>query len=420
MVSTPEVTQPTLFASHREHGIRLRGTASIDPESFVISPLPEFTGLPLPAVSVLPPPDETFVEESIAQLPGTSSSHRGATRPDTVRAPRSQEMHHVIMPPVQASSTSSPSGSFTGPVAEAGTPPSLMSMPSEHHLIPSSRSRDSTDVRRSGSHPHRRRSPSRSPSEIPNQRPSPSRDQVPVSEANILSAPPRTGVPQSQGSSLVNHRLQDILQDIPVATSSSLPNMTYFPSSLARESRPSREKDKPPRSSRSPSPSKSPSSHSSYPKQDRESLQAAEAQVPCESVPVRTKPVVPDLSNAPISTASMAAQAAEKAKQERRRLEQEAERERRKGEKAEKEKADHDGRRRAESERVRPAAPGTSPLLGVMGSTVHTSSSYQQSYTPASLTYAPQRTPSSTLGRSSFKTDRHGPRALPIPIPTRG
>ena len=423
MASTPEVNPSTFFASsHREHATRLRGTASIDPESFVISPLPEFTGVPLP-VSALPPSDDTFVEESRAQLSGTSSFY-GATRHlanrDIVRVPRGpryQEMHHVITPPDQASSTPSPSASFTGPAAEAGSPPSSMPMPSEHHPKPSSRSRASTDARRSGSPSYRRHSPSRPPTEVPNQRPSPSHDQGLVSEASILSASLRTGVSQSHGSSLVNHRLQGILQDTAAATSSSLPSMSHFPSSLTRESHRSREKDRPLNSSRSPSPSKPSSSHSPHAKQGRESLPAAETQVPPESALVRIKPVIPDLSNAPISTASMAAQAAEKVKQERRRAEQEADRERRKGEKVEKEKADHDKRRRAESERARPAASGASLLLA--GSTVHTSSSYQQIYTPASLTYT-QRTPASSLGRSSFKADRHGPRAIPIPIPARG
>ena len=358
------------------------------------------------------------MESSSDQLSGTSSSYRGATSyRDTVRVPRGQETHHVMTPPDQASSTSSPSTSFTGPAAEAGSP-SLMLMPSEHHLNPSSHTRDSTDVRRSGSHSNRRRSPSRSLSELPNQRPSPSYDLVPMSEPSNFSTTPRIGAAQNQAPSLINHRLQDILQDTPVATSSSLPNMAYFPSSLTRESRRSREKekDKLRGPSRSPSPSKLPSPYS---KQERETLPAAETY---ESAPVRTKPVVPDLSNAPISTASMAAQAAEKAKQERRRAEQaEAERERHKGEKVERERADHDRRRRAESERVRPAVSGASPLLGSTGSMVHTSSSYQQPYSSSpSLNYAPQRTPTSTLGRSSFKAERYGPRAIPIPIPARG
>lgn len=405
---SPEGIPSTLFNSYHELESRFRGAAAVNPNTFIISPLPEFTCLPLPSANSLP-----ALEDEQASFGNGSSvsndvfhTHIANSSPDNP----SSEFDATQLPSNQHGP------SFVS--VETSSVPTPIPPPTEQRRHKSTRHRDSTDVRRSGSRSirsSRSRAPSRDRTATAVSSGSTRhlggvrrQDEHALPDVSILSAPLMIVAPHGHGQGPMNNRLQDLLTDPSVSTASSLPNMPiYHPPLLASDSNRPREKDRP-QSPRSPSRSRTASVPSPRPvKQDKETISATES--PSFEAALSKAPV-PDLSNCPVSTASMAAQAAEKAKQERRRAEQEAERERRKSERMEKERIEHDYRRRS------PPAPVASPISGI--ASMSTQSINCQPAYAASSAYASHRT--GTLSRSSlnsFSADKH---ATKVPLPVFG
>lgn len=430
---TPDVPSnvATPFSSYHNHQVMLSGAAVSDPSSFLVSPLPEFTsaGLPLTSMNAFPLPDfeDDWEPEDKpkARLNGQSSpSCIAPGHPVSCpcsEVPRFPDMPHFVQSTSQAGPSSSRgrSASFierpaataplaeTAPIAVIPEPQSneLPNGPDHIHRARRSSSRGSRHSSRPSS-----RAPTRSSS--PLHRPTSAKSQSRVATPLEESIPSSSKVTAHQ--SWNNNRLQDLLQDTPLGTSSSLPNMpSHFPSSI-RESHHSR-KDR----SRSPSRQKRQALHPPQLSRDREPSPAADT-TSFEPAPVRINPPASYDPNAPVSTASSAAIAIEKAKRERQRAEREAEkdRERRKADK--RDRAEQDDRRSlttSTSERPRIQTSVSGPSSQSAPSTQREPTSI---YVGATSTYAPQRMPShsnrsvpSAL-RDSFSADKHISKTVPV------
>ncbi|GLB40952.1 putative ring finger domain containing protein [Lyophyllum shimeji] len=349
VATTPEYVDDTL-SSYHDQRMRLSGAALTDSASFLVSPLPQFTGVfPTSAMNAFPLPDvesdsETQREEPRYDMPSRSLPDCNARGHPVscpcVEVPRFPELPRSVQQGNRPTASRSRSATMILPHADGPNRSAPIPIPDPYHDNIPNGDNDYTSRRsssRTRRHSNRSRPQSRgqgsneaspqqsSPLHIPRSsarthgRTSGTADEIMPSS----STAPVPTTPQPNSYNLKNHRLQDLLQDTPVGTSSSLPNMhIHSPSSSRRDSYNSREKD---RSSLS-----YPTLHPPMLPQDREHRPAPSP----EPAPSRVNPPAAYDPNAPLSSASSAAKALERARQER----EQAEKAERRGKEKEKER----------------------------------------------------------------------------------
>lgn len=321
---------------------KLQSAALRDPESYLISPLPQFTGR-LPEAVALPDEDEQRERREAKKSPrkqGSQLSFQSFVVPPT---PSTQDCgasgHPYTCDCVEfaifnegAKKSGSPRSSIIN-VASTPTIEAKMKVPPP---TPSSCPTPMMSPGRARSHTipsHASRPPSRAPSPKP-----------PSNDARDVYSPSSNYINiQGRGAESLKSRLHDLLQDN-AGVSSSLPNMssTHFPSSLTRAT---------PQSSQQPDlpsrpPSRSGASSSQHrvnpllsPRQGTSERSGASPQVPLSYVPPSTPSITP-VPPAPVfSRASNAAMAMEKERKEKKELE----RERRRIEKEKKKAVEQEG-----------------------------------------------------------------------------
>ncbi|RDB25733.1 hypothetical protein Hypma_006088 [Hypsizygus marmoreus] len=438
---TPEVMSDhsAYLTSYHDYQMKLNGAALTNPASFMISPLPEFTsaGLPPTFMNAFPLPD---IEEEYKKKP--KAKHRAQPSSFGCTSPE----HPVSCPCVEVPRFPDPSeiAQSTTPYTSHGRNASLINIPAAFdgtmdpapsgvmsETLPGDRD-TGRSVSRASRHSSRSRPSSLAPTQPASTQPastqpastqpaSPSRR--PTSSVKIQSriptphdesmpstsnAPITMSTPQIQ--SWTNNRLHDLLHDTTSpGTSSSLPNLpSHFISSI-RESRHLREKDR----------SRSPGRRSSYnapPPQVQQDRAAqpieASSSSSSEPAPIRVnQPIAYDPANAPVSTASTAAIAHEKAKRERQRAEQEARR-------AERREREQESRRRTESERTRASQASSSSTVPTVKTSqreaapTYTSTSTSSAYASQRSSGYGSRSGPSAL-RDTFSADKHSSKTMP-------
>ncbi|KAF9456317.1 hypothetical protein BDZ94DRAFT_403622 [Collybia nuda] len=380
------IIEPTLYApssSGSDYEMKLSKAAISEPDSFFVSPLPEFSnkGLSTVSMDLFSLPDVVY---EVDNKPHRASSgkdpicdskyHPTACR--CVQAPPAHEAPHSVMVASTPNSSRSRGSSIVD--RPSASDPSIDRSPIyAAPLVHSSSSFGDDNPRyrpqRTTSRSSRPSSLSRPPSRPPTRPSSPSRRSVSSQQVqNRIPSPmdaatsPRANMtlPQPGQNKVNNPRLHDLLQDSNSATiSSSLPNMTsHFPPVISRDSHSSRSRDHVDSPTRSRS--RSISGHRSSLPSPPQVREAHPATVIPDPPPQTTTPPSSSYMNpgTVVSTASNAASLLEKAKKERRREEEERQREREKEQsRREREKArdklererDRGGRERDKAERER-------------------------------------------------------------------
>lgn len=372
---------------------KLQSAAVQDPESYLISPLPQFTGR-LPEAVALPDEDEQRERREAKKSPrkqGSQLSFQSFVVPPTPSArdcgasghPYTCDCVEFAIFNEGAKKSGSRRSSITNgastPVIDAKMkvpPPTPSSVPNpmmspgraRSHTIPS----------------HASRPPSRAPSPKPTS--NDARDVYSPSQNNINI--------QGKGSESLKSRLHDLLQDN-AGASSSLPIMssTHFPSSLTRGTPPSPQQPDLP--SRSPSRSGAPSQHRGNPllspRQSTSERIGTSPQVPLSYVSPPTPSITP-MPPAPVfSRASNAAMAMEKERKEKKELERERRR-------IEKEK------KKAVEQEALPRPNSVSNTSTVVNASVSSSGYARQNGTPGRESTGPY--PSQ---RNTSSSSTHGP-----------
>lgn len=359
---------PDTFFSPNLDQNKLHGAALKDPNSFLISPLPEFTGRLPTEYFPLPDPED----ESLAATPSKTDDQEIVFPRDDYDQPSCNSTDHSVSwqcqtpsPPVplhiDAIESKTPRNlsfignsprwvDFAAPLPPPGTPSgTARTAPRGRDVKDMHRSRSKSIPSRptSQSRPSSR-PPTRPVSPVPSHKSPTSSSQGRVSTSSRESHTPASAhlsIPQGRDGEMRN-RLHDLLRDS--GASSSLPNMssTHFPSTFNPESPPSRPPSRTGSSSSHPAPSQS-----THPKalqhSTSDNYSHLLASSPQSHGPTPLTTPSPGLQRVATSTASSAALAIEKAQKERQRAEKEQDRERRRAEKdrvkAEKKRAPGDG-----------------------------------------------------------------------------
>jgi hypothetical protein len=391
---------------------------SSDPDSLLISPLPQFTSvLPRSFSDLKPLPDVGNNFESLYE----EFSPRMSAQPPTF-CPRVENSSSPEMSPPAVSSRNR-SASVLESYSDSGyerdtdlpslssTPPSAVNQDIPTHRVARSSSRSSGLSTHSQSHSRLASRPS-----------SPRRPVLSIQASSRIPSPLERGLSTSVvPPAPVIARLHELME-VP-SVSSSLPNMSnHFPSSVTRDSHHSRGL----RSSRSPSRSRSTSFNVPTPQGHQQSRGLhSDTASSAQPVSIVVKPLSydPSSSSGPVSSASTAAMALEKAQREQRerqKAEKEQERERRRvdrerGEVLEKEReASERGRSRVDNDRALRHQTSTSA-----SHTPYREHNKVYSSSPAPLDYPAHRIYGSGLGssapRDSYSTYKHTTKAIPVP-----
>jgi len=326
-------------------------TANLNPDSLLISPLPQFTsGLPGSFSDLRPFPDPGSQPETPYRQSSICTSPDHPTSCPCIDIPPFPEM-----PLSTVSSLGRSASSVTRPIsARSERSNDLLSLPPtpERELSPSPGDRDILryGIQRSSSRSSRLSSRSHPSSEFASHPPSPRRSASSTQAHSRIPSPLDKCLPTSAiPSAPVISRLHELMETPSV--SSSLPNMSssHFPSSITHRSQQMHR-------SRSPSRSRSASLHSIPPPQQSRGIRS-EA-IDAAAIVVKFPPLHDSSSfsssSGPVSSASTAAMALERAQREQRerlRAEKEQERERRSSNK-EREQSERD-RPRVDMERAR-------------------------------------------------------------------
>ncbi|KAF8882122.1 hypothetical protein BD779DRAFT_945372 [Infundibulicybe gibba] len=323
-----------------------KGAAITEEDSFLISPLPEFTGrLPsaLDSFAALPEVDED-IEKKMKNASAYETDKPSSVDPSEAKSiigkePAISRRPTFINYAAQAEISSEPLASAVTPIASGLT----LSMPKAHE---SPRSRSSSRGRSLRSRASSR-SPVQTPSPLKPLSAKPSPDVQASSQLNL---------PQSRDGEILRSRLHDLLD---TAVPSSLPNMsTSFPSSFSRDGPTSRDiqVSRPP--SRSSSSSSQGQSSMSIP--DRSERQPQGVPIPSKGVAIASSPspsasISPKYylaqlqAHVPVSHASSAAKALEEAQKAMKAQQKEAERARRRAEREQREVANDNERSRMQT-----------------------------------------------------------------------
>lgn len=350
----------------------LSRVAISDPNSFLISPLPEFTGrLPsaLESFTALPEFDDneeelvhSFQEGSSKAVQCTANGHPFSC--DCVQYPMfpdTQEPHSRHTTPEVTVNDYMP---ITQDLAEPTPPPSSSPIPPAQGGLTISGSKDRSSSRhsRSRSRSSASQRPSARDQRIPSPLLKPMTSSISLGRRALSpgASQSTSSLPTAGDTDTLRNRLHELLQDAP--TSSSLPNTSssHFPSSLTRQGA------TPPEASPQPRPVPPPPQRSIPRQPSPKDVECQPLPHPVSDVPVPALPIGPGR----FSSASAAAQAmanAQKAEKERQRAAQkEQEREKRRQEKE---------RDRAERERLRSeaakASSAVSPQPPLMGPTIY-------------------------------------------------
>ncbi|KAF8654996.1 hypothetical protein AX16_003300 [Volvariella volvacea WC 439] len=381
-------TSPALSAKLSQTD--LKGAAIADPNSFLISPLPEFSGrLPstLETFTALPDVEEEIYPRSPAQRsspsPPTRDTCTAIGHPYSCQCapyslfPDSFDSHSLLSTPEEPPNHNVTIVEDYDQTAALPIPIPRSQQQHHHHTgLSVPKSYDSDKYGRSRSHSHSSQQSntkiSRPPSPVKHEsgrrrRTSPEKRQ---NADRTITSP---GIPIPQDPETLRNRLHELLQDTS-SVPSSLASTSHFPSSLGRGGS-SRERE--PERGRDRAPSRPPSRTAFSPVRNPPSphiLMTEGQSAPHPSHDVYPPPPPP--STVPpqpprISTASAAAQAFASQKERQRALEKEKERERRRQEKAERE------RLRAEAKAQHVAVSASLATASVSAQAQLATSSYQ-------------------------------------------
>ena len=390
-----------------------------NPESVLISPLPQFTSiLPGTFSDLRPLPDVGNDPEAFHEHSPTCTSSDHPVSCSCVEIPPFPEMPSFAFP------SRSRRPSFIGSPDSGSerdddiSSPATPTTPGNRDTLYYRISRSSSRSRASSRSRPPSQLPSRAPSRYPSRAPSPRRSVSSMQAYSRIPSPSEEDFsPSVTPPAPVISRLHELMET--PSLSSSLPNMTsYFPSSFTRDSRRSPQRI---HGSRSPSRSRSTSLHTPpqpIAQQGRGAYSsAANSTQPIPIVkPSSSFEPSSGSSSGPVSSASTAAMVLERAQREQR-ARQRAEREHekhREREKLEKEREKSEREHSQVDERPR----GHQKTASSSQSPSHREPIKVYSNTPVHSDYSSHRSHSSRLGSSAsrdYNAHKHMTKAIPVP-----